>query len=178
MKACHVIPSQNIKIISPPKTVNSLEDKSTGIVLRRWVDEPKRTFIQLRKKKVGAIKYSKTVKKRQRRGKRSKKKLKKRISATNMIDPGNPKKIKQFTNATKNNLGQRKLIPLISVIRRVLKRRPIASTSKNELVESRAWLINIQKLANIKADCPLITQIVSQCISTTVEYATSFFKSI
>jgi hypothetical protein len=64
------------------------------------------------------------------------------------------------------------------VIRRVLKRRPIASTSKNELVESRAWLINIQKLASIKADCPLITQIVSQCISTTVEYATSFFKSI
>ena len=107
-----------------------------------------------------------------------KKKLKNRISATNIIEPGNPKKIKQLTRATKNSLGHKKLTPLISVIRRVLKRRPIASTNKNELVDNKAWLINIQKLASIKADCPLITQIVSQCISTTVEYATSFFKSI
>ena len=62
-----------------------------------------------------------------------------------------------------------KLIPLISVIRRVLKRRPIASTSKKELVDSKAWLINIQKLVNMSDDWPLITQIVNQCISTTVE---------
>ena len=86
-----------------------------------------------------------------------------------MIDPGNPKKTSKFNKLTKNNLGHKKLIPLISVIRRVLNLRPIASTSKNELVDKSAWLINIQKLASIKQDCPLITQIVSQCISTTVE---------
>jgi hypothetical protein len=50
-----------------------------------------------------------------------------------------------------------------------LKRLFIASTKRNELVDKRAWLINIQKLANIKQDCPLITHIVNQCISTTVE---------
>jgi hypothetical protein len=67
-----------------------------------------------------------------------------------MIDPGNPKKIRRFTKLTKNNLGQRKFIPLISVIKRVLNRRPIASTSRKEFVDSKAWLINIQKPANIK----------------------------
>jgi hypothetical protein len=36
-------------------------------------------------------------------------------------------------------------------------------------VDKRAWLISIQKLASIKDDWPLITHIVSQCISTTVE---------
>lgn len=95
-----------------------------------------------------------------------------------MIDPGKPKKTKVLTKATKNNLGQMKLIPLTSVISLVLKRRPIASTKKNEFVERRAWLINIQKLASMRADCPLITQIVNQCISTTVEYATNFLRSI
>jgi len=78
---------------------------------------------------------------------------------------------------TKKSFGHKKLTPLISVTNRVLKRRPIASTSKNELVDNNAWLINIQKLASIKGECPLIIQIVNQCISTTVEYATSFFKS-
>jgi hypothetical protein len=68
------------------------------------------------------------------------------------MEPGKPKKIKQFTKLTKNNLGHKKLIPLISVISRVLKRRPIASTNKNEFVDNNAWLINIQKLASIKAD--------------------------
>ena len=69
-----------------------------------------------------------------------------------MIEPGKPKKISKFTKLNKNNLGHIKLIPLISVINRVLNRRPIASTNKNELVESSAWLINIQKLASIRAD--------------------------
>lgn len=55
-----------------------------------------------------------------------------------MIDPGKPKKIKQFTNPVRNSLGQRKFKPLISVINRVLKRRPIASTKRNELVDSNA----------------------------------------
>lgn len=54
------------------------------------------------------------------------------------IDPGKPKKTNEFNSITKNSLGQRKLIPLISVIRRVLKRRLIASTSKKELVDKRA----------------------------------------
>lgn len=169
MKACQVIPNQNIKIINPPKTTNSFEDRSTGNVRREWVDDPNRTFIQLRKKKVGPIKYSSTINTRHNSGNRSKKKLKKRISATNITDPGNPRKIRQFTNPIKNNFGQRKFKPLTSVIKRVLNRRPMASTSRKELVDKRAWLINIQKLASIRADWPLIIQIVSQCISTTVE---------
>jgi hypothetical protein len=37
------------------------------------------------------------------------------------------------------------------------------------LVESKAWLIIIQKLDSIKLDWPLTIHIVSQCISTTVE---------
>jgi hypothetical protein len=32
----------------------------------------------------------------------------------------------------------------------VLKRRAIASTNKNEFVDNKAWLINIQKLDKIK----------------------------
>ena len=99
-------------------------------------------------------------------GNKSKKKLKKRISATNIIDPGKPRKTNVLTKATKKSLGHIKFKPLTSVINRVLNRRPIASTSKNEFVDKRAWLINIQKLANIRADCPLMTQIVNQCIST------------
>ena len=85
-------------------------------------------------------------------GTNQKKKLKKRISATNIIEPGKPKKISKFTKLIKNNLGHIKFTPLISVINRVLNLRPMASTNKNELVESSAWLISIQKLANIRAD--------------------------
>lgn len=85
------------------------------------------------------------------------------------MDPGNPKNTSKFTRLTKNNLGHKKLTPLISVMRRVLKRRAIASTKRNEFVESNAWLINIQNPDNIRDDCPLIIQIVNQCISTTVE---------
>jgi hypothetical protein len=132
-------------------------------------EKPKRIFIQLLKKKVGTRRYSNTSKKRDNKGNRSKKKLKNKNSAIKKIVPGNPKKTKQFIKAIKNNLGQRKLIPLISVISLVLNLRFIASTNKNELVDRSAWLINIQKLASINADWPLITHIVSQCISTTVE---------
>jgi hypothetical protein len=106
---------------------------------------------------------------RQSSGYKSKKKLKNKISATNMIEPGNPKNIKRFTRLTKNNFGQRKFTPLISVINLVLNLRPIASTNKKELVDKSAWLISIQKLASISEDWPLMTHIVSQCISTTVE---------
>ena len=86
-----------------------------------------------------------------------------------MMEPGKPKKISKFTRLIRKSFGHKKFIPFTSVISRVLKRRPIASTSKKELVESNAWLINIQKLASISADWPLTTQIVNQCISTTVE---------
>lgn len=57
-----------------------------------------------------------------------------------------------FNNIARNNLGHKKFKPLISVIRRVLKRRATASTSKKEFVDKRAWLISIQKLDNIKLD--------------------------
>jgi hypothetical protein len=148
------------------------------MVLKIFNDKPNKIFIQLLKKKVGASKYKKGSKIKHNNGKRSKKKLKKRTSAIKKIEPGKPKKTKQFIKLAKNNFGHKKFIPLISVINRLLKRLLIASTNKKELEESSAWLINMQKLANIKADWPLITHIVNQCISTTVEYATSFFKSI
>ena len=85
------------------------------------------------------------------------------------MEPGKPKNIKRLSRLIKKSLGHKKFTPLISVIKRVLKRLFIASTKRKELVDKRAWLINIQKLANIKQDCPLITHIVNQCISTTVE---------
>lgn len=126
-------------------------------------------FIQLRKKNVGANKYKIIKIKKVNIGKRSKEKLKNKNSAIKNIEPGKPKKIKELTNITKKSLGQRKFKPLISVINRVLKRRFIASTNKKEFVDNKAWLINIQKLAKERGEFPLITQIVNQCISTTVE---------
>ena len=126
-----------------------MEVKSTGTVRRRCTDEPNKAFIQLRKKTVGANKYKRTINTIASRGYKSKKKLKNNISATNIIEPGNPKNIKRFTRLTKKSLGHRKFTPLISVISLVLNRLPIASTSKNELVESNAWLISMQKLASI-----------------------------
>ena len=103
------------------------------------------------------------------KGNKSNKKLKNKTSAIKKIDPGNPKNTNELIKIIKNNFGVKKLIPLISVIKRVLKRRLIASTNKNELVDKKAWLINIQKPAKNKPDCPLIIAIVNQCISTTVE---------
>jgi hypothetical protein len=109
------------------------------------------------------------MKNKHRAGYKSKKNEKNKISATNIIEPGKPKKIRRFTKLSINILGHRKLTPFISVISLVLNRLPIASTNKNELVESSAWLISIQKLASIRDDWPLIIHIVNQCISTTVE---------
>jgi hypothetical protein len=86
------------------------------------------------------------------KGNKSRKKLKNKISDINIIEPGNPKNIRRFNKVIMKSLGHKKFRPLISVTNRVLNRRPIASTSKNELVESNAWLISIQKLANIKHD--------------------------
>ena len=86
-----------------------------------------------------------------------------------MIEPGKPKNTKVLTKAIKKSLGHKKFKPFISVINRVLKRRLIASTKKNEFVDKSAWLINMEKLAKTNADCPLTIHIVSQCISMTVE---------
>lgn len=101
-------------------------------------DNPNITFIQLLKKKVGVRRYKITTKKIARIGKRSKKKLKNKNSAMKKIEPGKPRKIKQLPKITRKSLGQRKLIPLISVIRRVLNLLFIESTSKKEFVEIRA----------------------------------------
>jgi hypothetical protein len=67
-----------------------------------------------------------------------KKKLKNKNSATKKIEPGKPRNIKRFNKLIKNNFGHKKLTPLISVIKRVLKRLFIASTKRNELVDKRA----------------------------------------
>jgi hypothetical protein len=154
---------------SPKYRSSSFRNRSTGKVLSKNVEAPKRTFVQVRKKNVGPSKYKNTISTKVSSGKRSKKKEKKRTSATNIIEPGNPKKTKRLKRLTKNNFGHKKFKPLISVTNRVLKRRPIASTNRNEFVDKRAWLINIQKLARKSGECPLITQIANQCISTTVE---------
>ena len=127
-----------MRIDIPAKTSNSLLDKSTGSLFAFANEKPNMAFIQDRKKNVGPNRYRKTNKNRVKTGNKSKKKLKKRNSETKNIDPGKPRKIRLFTKTIKNSLGHIKLRPLISVISRVLKRRAIASTSKNEFVESKA----------------------------------------
>ena len=71
-------------------------------------------------------------------GNKSKKKLKNRNSATKKIEPGNPKNISVFKSIAKKSFGHKKFNPLISVIKRVLKRRATASTNKNEFVDNKA----------------------------------------
>jgi len=122
----------------PPKSSNSLKVKSIGNDFEKKTDDPNRTLVHVRKKKVGPNKYSKTIRIRHKRGKRSKKKPKNKTSVINMIDPGKPKNTNKLIKLIKNNFGHRKFIPLISVTNLVLKRRPIASTSKKELVDKSA----------------------------------------
>jgi hypothetical protein len=71
-------------------------------------------------------------------GKKSKKKEKNKNSATKKIEPGKPKKTRVFSSIIRNSFGHKKLIPLISVRRRVLNLLATASTNKKELVESNA----------------------------------------
>ena len=175
---CHEIPSQYISKVTLEKTINSLEVRSIGAFFDKKNENPNITFIHDRKKNVGPIRYKNTSRKIDIKGNRSKKKEKNKNSDTKNIDPGNPKKMRLFISTIRNNLGHKKFTPLTSVKSLVLNLRAMASTNRNELVERSAWLISIQKLANIRFDCPLITQIVNQCISTTVEYATNFFRSI
>lgn len=153
----------------PKKSKDSLAVRSIGILDFRKFEKPNIAFIQDLKKNVGANKYKNINKNSDISGNKSKKKVKNRNSETKKIDPGNPKKIRVFKSIARNNLGHIKFNPLISVIKRVLNLLATASTSKNELVESKAWLIIIQKLDSIKLDWPLTIHIVSQCISTTVE---------
>jgi hypothetical protein len=65
-------------------------------------------------------------------------KAKNKNSAIKKIEPGNPRKIKQFRRAARKSLGQKKFKALISVSRRVLNRRFTASTIRNEFDESNA----------------------------------------
>jgi hypothetical protein len=173
-----VNPSQNMKQLNDREIMSSEKFKSKGALEIVESERPNSVLNQFLKKNVGPMKYKIKNKNVVKIGNKSQKKRKNKTSAIKKIDPGNPKKISKFNNATRNNLGHEKLIPLISVIKRVLNRRLIISTIKNEFDDSRAWLINIQKFAKRRGEFPLIMQIVSQCISTTVEYATSFFKSI
>jgi hypothetical protein len=102
------------------------------------MENPNIKFIHDRKKKVGPSKYRRNIRNRESTGNRSKKNEKNKNSATNIIDPGNPKKIKLLSSIAKNNFGHIKFNPLISVIKRVLNRLATASTNKKELVESKA----------------------------------------
>ena len=67
-----------------------------------------------------------------------KKKLKNKNSAIKKIEPGKPKKTRQFIKDMRKSLGHKKFTPLISVIKRVLNRLLIASTKRNEFVDNRA----------------------------------------
>jgi hypothetical protein len=104
------------------------------------------------KKKDGPRRYKSTTKNKDITGNRSKKNEKNKNSDIKNMDPGKPKNINEFRSIAKNNFGHRKFIPLISVIKRVLNLRATASTKRKELVESKAWLINIQKLAKSRFD--------------------------
>ena len=117
---------------------NSLVVKSVGITDERDLEKPNITFIQERKKKVGPIKYKKTNKKRANTGNKSKIKLKNKNSETNIIEPGKPRNIKQFSSVIRKSFGHIKFNPLISVSKRVLNLLAIASTNKKEFVESNA----------------------------------------
>jgi len=166
---CQETPNQYIKKDIDENKRNSLVVRSVGILVDSDFENPNIKFIQDRKKKVGPIKYKNIKRKRAKSGKRSNIKLKNRNSDTNIIDPGKPRNISVFNSVIRNNFGHIKFKPLTSVSNLVLNRRATASTNKNEFVDKSAWLIIMQKLASIKFDWPLTTQIVSQCISTTVE---------
>lgn len=102
------------------------------------VEKPNIIFIHDRKKKVGPSKYKNISKKIVAIGNRSKKNEKNNISDMKKIEPGNPKKINTFNKIQRNSFGHKKLIPLISVIKRVLNRLATASTNKNEFVDIKA----------------------------------------
>lgn len=135
---CHENPSQYIKAGVPRNSNSSRVDRSTGILYESEEENPNSAFIHDLKKKVGPSKYKNTSKNTVRTGNKSRKKEKNRNSDTKNIEPGKPRKISVFSKAHKNNFGHIKFKPLISVINLVLNLLAIASTRRNELVESRA----------------------------------------
>jgi hypothetical protein len=135
-------------------------------------------FIHRRRKNIANTMYSSKARINASRGKASIKKEKNKNSAMKNKDPGNPRNTIQLAKVSRNNFGQRKLSPEISVTSLVLNRLAMASTIKKELVEIIAWLISIANPESHRYDWPLTTQMRSQCISTTVQKATSFLMSI
>jgi hypothetical protein len=87
---------------------------------------------------VGPNRYKKTNKNIDSRGNKSKKKLKNKNSETKKMDPGKPRKIRLFSKVIKKSFGHMKFSPLISVKSLVLNRLAMASTSRNEFVDSNA----------------------------------------
>ena len=65
-------------------------------------------------------------------------KLKNKNSETNIMEPGKPKNINVFNKVMRKSLGHMKFMPLTSVSKRVLNRRAIASTNRNEFVDNKA----------------------------------------
>jgi hypothetical protein len=114
------------------------------------LDRPNIAFIHVRKKNTGIKKYNRTINIKQKPGKKSKQNEKNKNSATKNIVPGNPKNTTQFKKQARKSLGHKKLIPDISEISRVLKRRLIESTKINDVEETKAWLINIEPPASHK----------------------------
>ena len=137
-KDCHEKPSQYIKNGTPKNSISSLEDRSTGTLYDREVEKPNKAFIHDLKKKVGPSKYRNKSKNTVSTGNKSRKKEKNKNSETKNIEPGNPRNISVFRRAHRKSFGHIKFMPLISVIRRVLNLRAIASTSRKEFVESNA----------------------------------------
>ena len=137
-KLCHEKPNQYINIDTLSSKLNSLEDKSAGDLKVKALEKPNSAFIHDLKKNVGPNRYKNTSRKTDRTGNKSTKNEKNRNSETKKIEPGKPKNISKFNRETKNNLGQIKFTPLISVSRRVLNRLAIASTRRKELVDRRA----------------------------------------
>ena len=107
MNVCHVNPNQNIKKIRPAYMISSFDDKSAGAVVKKCFDDPNRAFTHVLKNMVGPIRYKRNTKYKQRTGYKSNRNEKKRISATNIIDPGKPKKTSKFASATKNSFGHK-----------------------------------------------------------------------
>jgi hypothetical protein len=138
MKAVQVNPNQKIAKKRTPKITCSLESRSATTEFCECTESPNIAFIQVRKKNVGIKKYNITTIIMHNTGRKSKQNVKNRNSAIKKIVPGKPKKTTQLKKQAKNSLGQRKLIPEISEINRVLKRLLIESTSINDVVEISA----------------------------------------
>jgi abortive infection bacteriophage resistance protein len=87
--------------------VNSREDKSAGIFLKRLLENPNSALTHDLKKNVGPMRYRNNNKTKARTGNKSMKNEKNRNSDTKKSEPGNPRKISKFVNEARNNLGHR-----------------------------------------------------------------------